>query len=177
MKNLTQNVVENQVPDPFLKNQNCAYFCINSMKCYKVFLLQVYVDIYQNIQKLSCWPLVFTSYKAFLKSKKRFATTLSASTSAMISDEKSFSRIVLWTDQVSLSGPKFNLQPNGKYLQKSIMAVLTPRLSILDLLYLYYSMVYFHQIWQGGDFHPQFTQWLWLPNLGGWFYTMKSFFR
>ena len=32
----------------------------------------------QNILKLSCRPLCFTSYKAFLKNKKRSGTTLSA---------------------------------------------------------------------------------------------------
>ena len=36
LKNNTQNVVEKQVPDPFIKNQNLANLCINNLKCYKV---------------------------------------------------------------------------------------------------------------------------------------------
>ena len=47
----TQNVVEKLVPDSFLKNQ--------------------------NILKLRYRPLAFTSYKAFLKNKKRSGTNLS----------------------------------------------------------------------------------------------------
>ena len=37
------------------------------------------VEGYQNILKLSCRPLAFTSYKAFLENKKRFGTSLLAS--------------------------------------------------------------------------------------------------
>ena len=40
------------------------------------------VESYQNISKLSCRPLAFTSYKAFLKNKTRFWTSLLASFSA-----------------------------------------------------------------------------------------------
>ena len=32
LKNLTKNLVEKLFPDPFLKNQNCAYTWINSLK-------------------------------------------------------------------------------------------------------------------------------------------------
>ena len=40
---------------------------------YNLFILYVMLQIegYQNILKLSCRPLVFTSYKAFLKKQKR----------------------------------------------------------------------------------------------------------
>ena len=37
---------------------------------------------YQNILKLSCRPLAFNSYKAFLKYKKRSGTSLPVSSSA-----------------------------------------------------------------------------------------------
>ena len=36
LKNHTQNVVEELVPDAFLKNQNWAYIWINSLKFYIV---------------------------------------------------------------------------------------------------------------------------------------------
>ena len=41
-----------------------------------------YCEDYRSILKLSCRPLAFTSYKAFLKNKKRSGTRLSASFSA-----------------------------------------------------------------------------------------------
>ena len=40
------------------------------------------VDDYQNILKLSCWPLAFISYKAFQKNKMRSGISLSALISA-----------------------------------------------------------------------------------------------
>ena len=42
------------------------------------------VKDYRNILKLSCKPFTFTSYKAFLKNKKRFGTSLLASFSCYI---------------------------------------------------------------------------------------------
>ena len=35
-----------------IKNENWAYLGINSLKCYKVYLLYVQVEVYQNILKL-----------------------------------------------------------------------------------------------------------------------------
>ena len=35
-----------------IKNENWAYPGINSLKCYKVYLLYVQVEVYQNILKL-----------------------------------------------------------------------------------------------------------------------------
>ena len=32
LNNYTQNVAEKLLPDPFLKNQNSVYLCINSIK-------------------------------------------------------------------------------------------------------------------------------------------------
>ena len=43
-----------------------------SVKCYKV-----YAQVYENILKLSCWP-VFTLCKAFLKNKRRSGTRRSS---------------------------------------------------------------------------------------------------
>ena len=40
LKNYTQNVAEKLRPDPFLKNQNCVFLWINSLKVlYSLFLL------------------------------------------------------------------------------------------------------------------------------------------
>ena len=54
--------------EPFLKNQNWAYPWINILK-FLVFMV-CQVEDYQNILKLRCRPLSFTSYKAFLKNKR-----------------------------------------------------------------------------------------------------------
>ena len=82
MKNHTQSLAEKLFPDPFLKIQNWAYLWINILKFY-IFCFYVWqVDDYRNRFKLSCRPLAFTSYKAFLKNKKGSGTRLSASFSA-----------------------------------------------------------------------------------------------
>ena len=47
-----------------------------------LFLLYVHVKIYQNMLKLTRWPLVFTLYKAVLKNKKRPGASLPSSFSA-----------------------------------------------------------------------------------------------
>ena len=52
------------------------------------------VEDYQNILKLRCWPLAFSSYKAFLKHEKKFGTSFSASFSAWIL-RKDISHILL----------------------------------------------------------------------------------
>ena len=66
-KNHRQDVLENIFPELFLKNQNLAYLCMNSLKFYTFVLIVWQVEGYQNIWKLSCGQLAFTSYKAFLK--------------------------------------------------------------------------------------------------------------
>ena len=53
------------------------------------------VECYQNIWKLICRPLAFTSYKAFLKSRKRSGTSLRASVSAWFLKKK-FSLVILY---------------------------------------------------------------------------------
>ena len=54
------------ISGPFLKAQNWAYLWINIVG-------------YRNILKLSCRPLAFTSFKVFLKNKKRYETSLPVS--------------------------------------------------------------------------------------------------
>ena len=40
-----------------------------------MFSLYVQVEVYQNILKLKCWPLMFILYKGYLKNKKRSGTS------------------------------------------------------------------------------------------------------
>ena len=67
--NLIQNVVEKLVADHFLKSQN------EDISQSKVFIV-CQVEGNCNILKISCKPLAFTSYKTFLKNKKRSGTSL-----------------------------------------------------------------------------------------------------
>ena len=88
LKNHTQNVVEKLYPDNFLKSQNWPYLQINSLKFYAVCF-----GGYRNVLKLSCRLLAFTSYI------KLFFSSL-----ILIFEEKYFSRHILLTDQIALSG-------------------------------------------------------------------------
>ena len=63
-------MVEILFPDPVLKKQNWAYLWINSLTYYTGIFIICQVEVYQNILHLSCRPLAFTSYKAFLKGKR-----------------------------------------------------------------------------------------------------------
>ena len=92
--------------DPFLKNQNWEYLgsigsILSSFIRFVFIVLQV--EDYQNILKLSCRPLTYTSYKAFLKSKKSSRTSLPATFSAWFLNKKYFSCYILLPDQISLS--------------------------------------------------------------------------
>ena len=72
LKNHTQNVMERLFPYLFLNIEDWAYLWINSLKFYIVFVfIACQVESFRNVLKLSCRPLAFTSYKAFLKNKKR----------------------------------------------------------------------------------------------------------
>ena len=51
---------------------------------YKFVFIIYHVDGYQNILKLSCRPTDITSYKACLKKKKRYETSLHTSFSAHV---------------------------------------------------------------------------------------------
>ena len=84
MKNQTQTAVEMLFPDPFPKIQHWVYLWINSLKFMQAVFIVSQVEDYQNILKLSFRPLGFTSYKDFLKNKKRSGTNLSASFSAWL---------------------------------------------------------------------------------------------
>ena len=48
---------------------------LDTKKLYTVFFLVWKVEGFRNMLKLSCRPLAFTSYKAFLKNKKRSGTS------------------------------------------------------------------------------------------------------
>ena len=54
----------------------------HSKVLFSLFFIVCQVHGYQDILKLSCRPLAFTPYKAFLKNKKRSKTSLPASFSA-----------------------------------------------------------------------------------------------
>ena len=82
LENHTQDVVEKLSPDPLLKNENWAYLLINYLKFYTVCFYHMPSWGYQNMLRLSSKPLAITSYKAFLKNKKRSGICLPASISA-----------------------------------------------------------------------------------------------
>ena len=53
------------------------------------------VEVYQNILKLSCWPLAFAFHKVFLKNKMRSRTSLPASLSASFL-KKNISHVIFY---------------------------------------------------------------------------------
>ena len=68
----------------------------------KFSFIECQVEGYKNIFKLSCRPFaLFTSYKAFLKNKKRSKTSLPASFPACVLKNK-ISSCILLADQISL---------------------------------------------------------------------------
>ena len=69
-------MIEKLFPDSFLKNRNWAYLWINSVKFYTVFVIVCQVEGYQNILRLNFRPLTFTSYKPFLRNKRRSRSSL-----------------------------------------------------------------------------------------------------
>ena len=76
-------MVEKLVPGPFMKKSKLSISLEQqSDMLQSLFLLYTQVELYQNILKLTCWPLVFPLYKAFLGNKKVFGTSLPASFSA-----------------------------------------------------------------------------------------------
>ena len=87
--------MEKPFPDPFPNNKNWAYLWINRLKFYIVFI-SWQVDDHRNILKQICRPLAFTSYKAFLKNKKRPGTGLSASFSAWFFWGRIFFFLIVW---------------------------------------------------------------------------------
>ena len=57
-------------PDPFLTNQNLAYFWTNSLKFYTVNFHDMSKSKAIDVVKLRCRPLAFTSYEVLKKHKK-----------------------------------------------------------------------------------------------------------
>ena len=88
-------MVRKLIPNHFLKNQNWVYLWINSQKFYAVCFYCMPVEGYQNILKLSCRPLAFTLYKAFLKNKKRSGTILPVLLCACLL-KKNISRVIFY---------------------------------------------------------------------------------
>ena len=77
------------------KNSILSISLYHQCELYKnCFYCMPQVEDYQNILKLRCWPLAFSSYKAFLKHEKKFGTSFSASFSAWIL-RKDISHILL----------------------------------------------------------------------------------
>ena len=72
--------MEKLYPDPFFFKLSISLDQYSKV-LYLVFIA-CQVEDYRNWLKLSCRPLAFTSYKAFLRNKKRSGTSLLASFSA-----------------------------------------------------------------------------------------------
>ena len=82
MKNHTKIVVNKLIPDHFLKikMKHITGSIVESF--IQLVFIDCHVEGYLKILKISYKPLDFTSYKAFLKNKKRSGTSLPASFSA-----------------------------------------------------------------------------------------------
>ena len=66
----------------FSKKKKRSYLWINNLKCIQFVFIVCQVEDNQNILKLGCRPFPFTSYKTFVKNKKRSATSLIVTLSA-----------------------------------------------------------------------------------------------
>ena len=62
---------------------------------YNLFLLYVQAEKYQNILKLRCWPLAYTSYKAFSHPASVFAWFFKKNISHIISNNSAI--FILWS--------------------------------------------------------------------------------
>ena len=89
-------------PSHFPKNRNGAYLWINSLEIYKVYFYCMLSWGLSKYIEIKFRPLAFTSYKAFLKNKKRSRTSVCISFCALLFEEKHFSCYILLTDQMSL---------------------------------------------------------------------------
>ena len=101
LENHTQNLVEKLFPEPFLKSQHWADLWINSLKFYTVcFYFMPSWGLSEYIET----KLVFhTSYKDFLKNKKKSGTSIPVTFSAWFL-KKYLSCYILSNDQISLPG-------------------------------------------------------------------------
>ena len=89
------------IPRPYSKKPKLSASWIKCIKFYAVCFNCMPIVCYRNILKWSCTPLTFTSYKAFLKNKKRSRTSLTASFSAWLL-KKNIYLVVFY--QISLCG-------------------------------------------------------------------------
>ena len=74
MRNHAQNMVDQPVPDPFIKNRIDHIPDQHSEMLQMLFLFYVQVELYQIMSKIRSFPLAFTLRKAFLTNKKRSET-------------------------------------------------------------------------------------------------------
>ena len=72
--------------------------CQQSKVLYSLFLLYAQIEAYRNILKLRCRPLLFISFKAFSKNKKRSGTSLPLLFAALFLKEAHISRYILLPD-------------------------------------------------------------------------------
>ena len=96
-------MVEKLFLHSFLKNQNWAYLLMNSVKCYTIcFHCMPKWGLSKYIEKLSCKPFAFTSYK--IKKTKRSLELVSLPHFIQNFWRKYFCFHALLTDQISLPG-------------------------------------------------------------------------
>ena len=107
LKHDTQNVIEKPFSEHFLKNQNQAYFWINSLKFYTVYFYCIPSCKQSKNIKNKLPPLAFISHKAFLKDNYRSGNGLLASYSAQFLKKIASLVIFLLTDQILMSGCRY----------------------------------------------------------------------
>ena len=91
------NVMKKLFPDSFLKNQNWTSFT-------QFVFVVCQVEGYQNILKLSCRLLAFTSHTKLFRKVKRDLELIFLAHFLHDFNEKYISCYIILTDQVSLSG-------------------------------------------------------------------------
>ena len=96
--------------DRILKNENWAYLWKSILTFYAVFLLYAQVKGYRNMLKLSCRPLAFTLFQAFLKKQKEAWNYSLCLIFCKIFEEEYFSSYILLTDRILLSDCLFFLR-------------------------------------------------------------------
>ena len=100
---------------PFFKKAKLNIFPNQQSEDFiQLVFIEYQVVHYRNILKISCRPLAFTLYKAFLKNKKMSGT--SCLSFCMIFEEKCFSCYILLTDQISFSGCLYFVRYWGIYI-------------------------------------------------------------
>ena len=99
-KSYTQLLGET-ISRPFFKKSKLSISLDQYSKLIYFVFIACQVEDYRNWLKLSCRSLAFTSYKGFLKNKKRFGTSFPASFSAWSLKQK-YDQIL--PDQILMSG-------------------------------------------------------------------------